>query len=297
VSVRARAGRSRALSTESIASTVQTPRQQGEACVACGSPLAADQRYCLECGERRAPVSDFLRSGPPRRPAPASPPPQAPPSTGLEAPGAPGRSNTLSLLAGIGVLLLAMGVGVLIGRSGSGSGKPAPAQVISVGSTGTGTSTTAEESFTGDWPSGTKGFTVQLETLPSSGTSVASVAKAKTAASAKGASSVGALKSEEFSSLTAGSYVIYSGVYHKRSEAQKALGSLKKKFPAAKVIEVSEGSASSGGGSKESSGSSGSEGVSSKKAASPKVLESLEHAKGKSYVEKSKALPDVVSTG
>jgi hypothetical protein len=296
--VRARAGRSRALSTESIASTVQTPRHQGEACVACGSPLAADQCYCLECGERRAPVSDFLRSGPPRRPAPASPPPQAPPS-GLEAPSAPGRSNTLSLLAGIGVLLLAMGVGVLIGRSGSGSSKPAPAQVISVGSTGSGTGagTTAEESFTGDWPSGTKGYTVQLETLPASGTSVASVAKAKTAASGKGASSVGALKSEEFSSLTAGSYVIYSGVYHKRSEAQKALGSLKKKFPAAKVIEVSEGSASSGGGSKESSGSSGSEGVSSKKAASPKVLESLEHAKGKSYVEKSKALPDVVSTG
>src|ERR687889_313479 len=27
---------------------------EGEQCGACGAPLAADQRYCLACGERRA---------------------------------------------------------------------------------------------------------------------------------------------------------------------------------------------------------------------------------------------------
>lgn len=246
-------------------------------------------------------MSDFLRSGPPRPASPASPPPSVPPVPPVRSGGSPGRSGNLSLLAGVGVLMLAMGVGVLIGRSGDGSGKPAPAQVITVGSTGSGSSTSSsEETFTGDWPSGTKGYTVQLEALPQTSTSVASVEKAKTAATAKGAASVGALKSEEFSSLTAGDYVIYSGVYHKRAEAQKALGSLKKKFPGAKVVSVSE-AGSSAGGSGEGSSSSGSEGGStggsSKKPASSSVLEGLSHAKGKNYVEKSKNLPDVVSTG
>src|SRR5262245_15111785 len=30
-------------------------------CVTCGSPLAPDQRYCLECGTRRHPISDSMR--------------------------------------------------------------------------------------------------------------------------------------------------------------------------------------------------------------------------------------------
>lgn len=292
----------RALSTESIASTAQPPQQAGEGCANCGAPLAGDQRYCLECGERRVFVSDFLRSGLPRAAADSSPAPATPPLPARAGGGSPGRSSSLSLLAGVGVLLLAMGVGVLIGRSGGGSGKPAPAQVITVGSTGGGTGTSAggEETFTGDWPAGTKGFTVELETLPTSGTSVASVNKAKTAAGGKGAGAVGVLKSEEFSSLPAGSYVIYSGVYHKRSEAQKALGSLKKNFPGAKVVEVAESSSSgsgTGAGTGESTGSSGSSGGSSSKAGSSKALEELSHAKGKSYVEKAKNLPDVVSTG
>ncbi len=254
--------------------------------------MAADQRYCLECGERRATVSEFLRSGPPGT---TPPQPPAPPARQASAP-AP-RNNTLSLIAGVGVLLLAMGVGVLIGRSGSSSKAPAP--VVTVGSAGTGaTSTTGEESFTSDWPSGTKGYTVQLQTLPQSGTTVAQVTAAKSAASAKGASSVGALKSEEFSSLPSGSYVIYSGVYHKRSEAEKALASLKKKFSGAKVIAVSEGG-SGGSGSSSSEGSSShssSAPESSQKPAPPSVLEGLSHAKGKNYVEKAKNLPNKVET-
>ncbi len=76
---------------------------------------------------------------------------------------------------------------------------------------------------------------MQLQTLPQPGTAVSAVEAAKTAASAKGAKAVGALKSEEFSSLTAGSYVIYSGDYHKRAEAEKALAGLRKSFPGAKV--------------------------------------------------------------
>lgn len=264
--------------------------------------MAADQRYCLECGEPRVPRSSFLLAGPP--PAAPAQPPASPPSTppggsGTPSAGAPAsRNNTLTVIAGVGVLLLAMGVGVLIGRSGDSKQSAAPAQVISVASTpagGSGAASTAEASFTGDWPAGTKGYTVQLQTLPAS-SSASSVESAKSAASAKGAQSVGALKAEEFSSLTSSGYVIYSGVYHSRGDAEKALGGLKKSFPGAKVIEVSNGGGSSSG-SGGSASSSGAAGSSESHPAPPTVLNTLKSAKGKSYEEKSKNLPDVVETG
>lgn len=246
-------------------------------------------------------MSSVLLGGPRPRgsqaDAPAAPPASPPPAGAPPAAGAPQRNNTLTVIAGVGVLLLAMGVGVLIGRSGAPKQSAAPAQVITVGaatSTGTGTTGSSEASFTGDWPSGTSGYTVQLQTLPQSGTAVSAVEAAKTSASAKGAKAVGALKSEEFSSLTAGSYVIYSGDYHKKPEAEKALAGLKKSFPGAKVVKVSNGeSSSSTGGSSSSGGAGGSE----SKPAPPSVLNSLKGAKGKSYEEKSKNLPDVVETG
>src|SRR5262245_52656997 len=34
--------------------TLPTVGEQGEPCATCGAPLAADQRYCLNCGARRA---------------------------------------------------------------------------------------------------------------------------------------------------------------------------------------------------------------------------------------------------
>jgi hypothetical protein len=284
------------LSTESILGAATSASETGSACAACGAPLASDQRYCLECGERRASVSEFLRSGPPRAAAPpASPPGSRPPEPPREA--QLPRSNALSLLAGIGVLLLAMGVGVLIGRSGGGTAKSAPAaEVVTVAGTGTAGGSSAEEAFSDDWPSGKKGYTIQLQTLPVEGTTVAAVSQARTAATGKGAGSVGALKSEDFPSLTAGNYLIYSGVYHKRAEAQKALGSLKKSFPAAKIVEVSEEATTSTSGAGSTKGSSGS-GSDLNHPAPPSVLEGETKSKGKSFEEKSKNLPDVVSTG
>jgi hypothetical protein len=212
-----------------------------------------------------------------------------------------GNNGTLTLLAGVGVLLLAMGVGVLIGRASASKQSSAAPQVISVASTpagGAGAATTStgagEASFTDDWPSGTSGYTVQLQTLAQSGTSVSAVQAAKSAASAKGAKGVGALKSEDFSSLSAGSYVVYSGVFHKRAEAEKALPALRKSFPGAKVVKVSNASSSSAG---ESSGAASSPGSSESHPAPPTVLNKLKSVKGKSYEEKSKELPNVVETG
>ncbi len=293
------------MSTESIA-TPQPPASApgASACPACASPLAPDQRYCLECGERRPQTSEFLRAGAPVGSAPPASAPQAPPG-GPAGSAQPHRANnTVSLLAGVGVLLLALGVGVLIGRSGASS-KQAPAPVQVVTSAGGGTGASAEASFAGDWPSGTSGYTVQLQTLPVTGTTVAAVSSAKSDASGKGATGVGALKSEEFASLSGENYVIYSGVYHKQAEAQKALGALTKSFPGAKVIHVSETASggSGGGGGGASAGASHSSGGGKPSAPSslskpaPATALPSHHGSGKKFEEESAKLPNVVSTG
>ena len=104
---------------------------QGEPCASCGAPLAADQRYCLECGARRAearlPFRDILATGapPPVTPvAAAAPEHEEPP---------PARTG-VTFLIGLLCLLAALGVGVLIGNSGDDkTAATPPAQVITVG--------------------------------------------------------------------------------------------------------------------------------------------------------------------
>lgn len=130
-----------------------------EACGKCAAPMAADQRYCLHCGEPRPHVAGPLPGGPAtgkQRQGPTTPP--TPPSP----PGVPGvsstsRNNSVALIAGVGVLLLAMGVGVLIGRASSGSAKAPPAQVISLGAAaGSGGATTTPTTTTPETPAATK---------------------------------------------------------------------------------------------------------------------------------------------
>jgi hypothetical protein len=260
--------------------------------------MAVDQRYCLECGERRLAMSSVLAGGPP---VGAGGGPAARPPRGDDAPldASWQRGNTLTVIAGVGVLLLAMGVGVLIGRSGASRPAAAPQQVISVATTpAAGASTsTGEATFTDSWPSGTSGFTVQLQTLPVAGTTAGAVEAAMSAASAKGATGVGALKSADFSSLPPGHYVVYSGVFHKKSEAEKALSALKRSFPAATVIAVSNRSSGAAGGRAGASGGVGGAGSSLSKPAPPTVLQNLSKKRGKSYEQESKNLPNQISTG
>jgi hypothetical protein len=271
--------------------------QQGlaESCGACGAPLASDQRYCLHCGERRATVSSFLLAGRPRAAAPASPhaSPGAPPAEARTE----GHGSLLTAIAGVGVLLLAMGIGVLIGRTGGSKASIAQPPVVTVASTPSGGAQASggEAAFGDDWPAGKSGYTVQLQKLPQAGTTVSAVQAAKAAASAKGAKDVGALRSEDFSSLPVGSYIVYSGVYRKRSEAEQALASLRKRFPGASVIRVSNGTGEQAGGG-DAAGGSG-VGASEQHPAPPTVVQSLKNVKGKSYEERSKNLPDVISTG
>jgi hypothetical protein len=165
--------------------------------------------------------------------------------------------------------------------------------------TGGGSQTTsAESAFTGDWPASTEGYTVQLQTLPQDGTTPAAVQAAKAAATGKGAKEVGALQSSDFASLKAGSYIVYSGVFHDKAKAEQALRGLRKSFPSATVIHVSQSGArgAAAAGSRASGAGSG-VGQSLKHPAPPTVLENLNKRKGQSYEQRSRNLPDVISTG
>ncbi len=285
------------------------PTAVGATCAGCGAPLATDQRYCLQCGERTAPMSSVLAGSPAQAggPAPSSAavPPGVTPPVPPGLPGADGRGNALTVIAGVGVLLLAMGIGVLIGRSTSskpGAAVAAP-QVITVGSaSGGGSTPSGSEAFTSDWPAGKSGYTVQLQSLPTATTQASAVQAAKSSAEAKGAKQVGALKSDEFPGMSAGSFIVYSGEYAKKAEAQKALPGLKKSFPEAKVLQVGSGSASSGAGKTPGAGGGaaagkGGVGSSPSNPAPPSVVEKLKSKSGKSYEQESKNLPNVVSTG
>jgi hypothetical protein len=305
------------VSTESIESIARQPSAVTSVapCAACGAPLAEDQRYCLQCGERATPISSVLAGSPPAlaagagadgpgsSPAALAPPAAVPPSP----PGAPysgeepGRGNAVTVIAGVGVLLLAMGIGVLIGRSGGAKPSGAAAPVITVSTSPTAGATPASESFTGDWPAGAGGYTVQLQSLPTASTQVSAVQAAKSAAEGKGAKAVGALKSDEFTSLPAGDYIVYSGRYSKRAEAEKALGALKKSFPGASVLRVAASGGASGGkgaaGTGRNGGGKSGVGSSPNNPAPPAVVESLKGKSGKNYEQESKNLPNVVSTG
>jgi hypothetical protein len=112
----------------------QPPAGGVEPCPQCGALLAADQRYCLNCGRRRgAPRIDFTRYFNTRQPAAgqngqvaaaadSAPPPEQKPQRDF----AP-----LAAAAGIAVLGLMLLVGVLIGRGSNDESAPTqPTQVV-----------------------------------------------------------------------------------------------------------------------------------------------------------------------
>ncbi len=107
--------------------------------------MAADQRYCLQCGQRRGdPRLPFMDAvvlmDAVKRPTQAPPPP-------------PKKKRSISpnaaLIAGVGTLLLALGIGVLIGRSGTNEAAQTAAapQVITVNG-GSGDGSTAAKGGT-----------------------------------------------------------------------------------------------------------------------------------------------------
>jgi hypothetical protein len=123
------------------APTTETPTTElvtgvvGDRCPNCQSPLAPDQRYCVNCGERRG-RARFSQETLAAQTAPAAAAAAVPPRQ-------PHRrlSSAATLVAGVATLLIALGVGVLIGHDSNTSTPARSAQVITVN--GGGASTTA----------------------------------------------------------------------------------------------------------------------------------------------------------
>jgi hypothetical protein len=108
----------------------------GDRCTNCQTPLAPDQRYCVNCGERRG-KARFSFDALAAKPA-AAPPPERRRHR-------PRVSSSVSFIAGVATLLLAVGVGVLIGHNNNTKSTPAASatpQVIKIqGNSGTSGST------------------------------------------------------------------------------------------------------------------------------------------------------------
>jgi len=282
-----------------MASTEIVPTDQfagsGEPCAGCGAPLASDQRYCLECGRRRAtarvPYAELL-AGRAAEDVLAAP-------GGTDAPKPPRRSG-LALLGTAGpvgaAVLLGLGIliGVLVGDDEAPRPQvvatPAPqkAPVINVNAGGTATDSAATE-LTSDWPEGKNGFTVQLQTLPKDTADVAAVDQAKSEVQGKGAADVGALDSDQYASLEPGEYVVYSGVFTgkgAKKKAKAALGKLKKDFSRAKVIEVKSDDAAL-----EAKGERPEE---KEKVVDDQTLKDLESSTGEEQQKKSARLPETL---
>jgi hypothetical protein len=92
---------------------VTTQTQTGyEPCDECGSPLDAQQRYCVECGARRGnganPASRYFATMSKRARRPVTGPPKRPPAS---------RAAAVGFFA---LLPIAVALGVVVGRSDSG---------------------------------------------------------------------------------------------------------------------------------------------------------------------------------
>lgn len=269
-------------------------------CTGCGSPLASDQRYCLECGKRKGePRIDFPQYLPSAvggvSADPGSGDGQQPPSdaAGVPVPDhRPQREVTPLMaaagLAGLAVILL---LGVLIGRTGQESSQPVVAATGLPTTTATGPAEGTSEtvSIQIDWPAGKEGFTVELATVANS-TDAAAVEATQADLEAQGAPEVGVLDSDEFKSLPGGNFVFYSGVFGSRTDAEARLKEVKGSFPDAQVVEVS---VKAGGGGQLTGGGGP---VDTGNAAKASEIQNLESEDPSAYQEQLKKLPDDLAT-
>lgn len=265
-------------------------------CTGCGAVLAADQRYCLECGKPKGDPRVELTKYLPVAGATSTSVDEsaqavaAEPVADLASDSRPQREVTPLMaatgLAGMVILLL---LGVLIGRMGGESSQPVVATTGLPATSSAGSVVDENVSFTPDWPEGKEGFTVELATLPSD-TDVAAVEVTKGDLSAKGATELGVLQSDDYASLTAGNFVFYSGVFDSKSDAQGRLEELRGSFPDAQVIKVSE---EAGGGDLAKGPVKAPDTGDAAKASD---FEALETDDPEEYQEQLKKLPDEVAT-
>lgn len=280
-----------------------------EQCDGCGSPVEAIQRYCVVCGAHRRhapdPAARFMAAASSRA------------RTEIRRERAVAGRRRARRSAGLGTALvialipLGVGLGVLVGRSNSSNDakllstleKEAAAKPVVVGSTASAstagasnTASTVHSSF----PL-TRGYSVELRVLPGGSTGNAA-ASAESAARAKGASAVGLIATSNYTIRPApsGSYVIYSGAYGTRAEAQAALRKLSHRFPGALVISVASASAGGGKVLTKTQYGSATQATGYKPSASAlrtgaSIANSVSKKIGKNFVGAQTGLPSVVS--
>ncbi|MGI8595156.1 MAG: hypothetical protein ACR2ML_12475 [Solirubrobacteraceae bacterium] len=272
--------------------------EHGEPCAYCKAPLAHDQRYCLHCGERRAearlPFMEILAgvtSLKDREGVPGAGGALVPAETVHEHVEEPTPKWMAPLLAAAAVATLAivLAVGIMIGGDDQKVASTPPVVVGGGPGGGSGNQLAATTEFVSDWPPDLEGWTVQLQKLPTDSTDVAAISAAKTAAEGKGATKVGALRSDDFSSLEAGSYVIYSGQFDDKKGATAALKGIQKDFPGAKVIQVA---GSKGGSASQKEDPDALSGKKEKATVSRSQLNDLERTAPEDYSKRSAKLPD-----
>jgi hypothetical protein len=211
------------------------PQEQRDFCPRCGTAYDDLQEYCLECGGRlpvNRGLTGVLASGWQRR-----------------LPWYPGDWIWPVLLFAV-VAAAAAAVAIALGSDGSGgegviaatsnrvtvgpaaSGGTTPTATVPTASLPTAPEPTVPETTPSRprarpgaliaWPSGKSGYTVVLESIPTTGSRALAVQRARRAKAA-GLSQVGVLTSSNFSSLHPGYYVVFSGVYGSSAEAASAV--------------------------------------------------------------------------
>ncbi|CAN5166131.1 hypothetical protein BH18ACT12_BH18ACT12_17540 [soil metagenome] len=209
---------------------MNTPASPEPSCPRCGAPHGPDQEYCLECGYRLTPPGGLLgglatiwrdRFG--RYPGDWV----WPVLLGLLIAVAGGTAAIVLSDAGAENSTIVATEG---GAPHSPSTAPATATVALPTTAGPPSTPTAPPpatttapapgSLTG-WPADQSGFTVVLISIPTSAGRPVAIARAR-AASRAGLPQVGVLESSRYSSLHPGYYVVFSGNYSSRAQAEQA---------------------------------------------------------------------------
>ncbi|MEP6908970.1 MAG: SPOR domain-containing protein [Actinomycetota bacterium] len=221
----------------------------GGECPRCGTPYEPFQEYCLECG-LRLPVTRGLI-------------PVLATAWRRRVPWYPGdwiwpviAALLVAAIAGAGAILFTTdnsGTKTKAainspppGGTGTNPGIPPPPSGTETGPPPTSTLPTTEPpppppptSGGGliEWPAGQNGWTIVLASIPQSAGRATATREANKASNA-GLTDVGVLSSSNFSSLHAGYYVVYSGVFNSEKEARAGLGAAKSSYPQAYARQI-----------------------------------------------------------
>lgn len=192
--------------------SIEIPAAERE-CPRCGSPAGSLQEYCLECGARLPPSG----GGPQHR---------------------PGGLLTVLVTAFVAFAAAGIMVGIQLTTDEERStlvatletqstpvttAEPVPTETVPTVTEPTTTTPPPPpppRNQIVEWPQGTRGWTVVLNSIPAGQGRAGATAQARDASEA-GLAEVGVLRSDAFSSLHPGYFVVFSGIFDTRAQAEQ----------------------------------------------------------------------------